>query len=116
MSPRSQSWLKTLIAPRRGIATRLCLAHLFDAPPGLSFLQCGPTRLMLSQPEAKGPSRNSILYFSVADIEETHRIMSDAGVEFVEAPRIVAKVLGRDIWIALCRDSEGNLVGLTREE
>ena len=95
---------------------RLCLAHLFDAPPGLSFLQCGPTRLMLSQPEPTGPRGNSILYFSVADIEESHRTMSDAGVEFVEEPHIVAKVLGRDIWIALCRDSEGNLVGLTREE
>jgi methylmalonyl-CoA/ethylmalonyl-CoA epimerase len=95
---------------------RLGLAHLFDAPPGLSFLQCGPTRLMLSQPEPGQLNGNSILYFAVADIEEAHHAMKDDGVEFMEAPRIVAKVLGRDIWIALCRDSEGNLVGLTKEE
>jgi methylmalonyl-CoA/ethylmalonyl-CoA epimerase len=94
---------------------RLGLPHLFDAPPGLSFLQCGPTRLMLSRPEEGVPHGNSILYFAVEQMEEAHRSMAEAGVEFLEQPRIVAKVAGRDVWIALCRDSEGNMVGLTSE-
>ncbi len=93
----------------------LGLPHLFDAPPGLSFLQCGPTRLMLSRPEEGVPRGNSILYFAVEQIEDAHRSMAEAGVEFLEQPRIAARVAGRDVWIALCRDSEGNMVGLTSE-
>ena len=34
------------------------------------------------------------------------------GVAFDEAPRCIAQVEGRDIWLAICRDSEGNLLGL----
>jgi methylmalonyl-CoA/ethylmalonyl-CoA epimerase len=94
---------------------QLGLPHLFDAPPGLSFLQCGPTRLMLSRPEEGVPLGNSILYFAVEQIEDAHRSMAEAGVEFLEQPRIAARVAGRDVWIALCRDSEGNMVGLTSE-
>ena len=39
---------------------RLGLTHLFDAPPGLSFFQCGETRLMLSQPEGPETAGSSI--------------------------------------------------------
>ena len=46
-------------------ASILGLTHLFDAPPGLCFFQCGETRLMLSQPEGPESSGNSILYYGV---------------------------------------------------
>jgi predicted enzyme related to lactoylglutathione lyase len=91
------------------------LPHLFDAPPGLSFLQCGATRLMLSRPEGPESAGNSILYYSVADIDSAYRAMSEAGVAFEETPRRIATVGGRDIWLAVCRDSEGNLLGLMSE-
>jgi methylmalonyl-CoA/ethylmalonyl-CoA epimerase len=93
----------------------LGLTHLFDAPPALAFLQCGGTRLMLSRPEGSETVGNSILYYSVADIEAAHGAMVEAGVSFEEPPRRIATVAGRDVWLAVCRDSEGNLLGLMSE-
>ena len=90
----------------------LGLEHLFDAPPGLVFFRCGETRLMLSRPEGPESAGSSILYYGVEDVEAAHRAMADSGVAFEEAPRCIAKVDGRDVWLAVCRDSEGNLLGL----
>ncbi len=93
----------------------LGLAHLFDAPPGLCFFACGETRLMLSQPEGPETVGNSILYYGVADVDTAHRSMAARGVAFEEAPRCIAKVDGKDVRLAICRDSEGNLIGLMSE-
>ena len=90
----------------------LGLAHLFDAPPGLSFFQCGETRLMLSRPEGAPPAGSSILYYGVPDVDAAYLAMSDQGVAFEEAPRVIAQVEGKNISLAICRDSEGNLLGL----
>ena len=91
---------------------RLGLAHLFDAPPGLSFFQCGETRLMLSQPEGPETAAASILYYAVPDAAEAQAALSADGIVFEEKARCIAQVGGRDIWLAICRDSEGNLLGL----
>ncbi len=93
----------------------LGLKHLFDAPPGLSFFQCGETRLMLSQPEGPETAGNSILYYAVPDAEEAWRGLQAAGVAFEEDAKRIATVGGKDIWLAICRDSEGNLLGLMSE-
>jgi methylmalonyl-CoA/ethylmalonyl-CoA epimerase len=90
----------------------LGLEHLFDAPPGLSFFRCGETRLMLSRPEGTGPTANSILYYGVEDVAVAHRALADQGVAFEEEPRCIAQVEGKDVWLAVCHDSEGNLLGL----
>ena len=90
----------------------LGLSHLFDAPPGLSFFQCGETRLMLSEPEGTEGPGNSILYFGVEDVAAAHRAMVDRGISFEEAPKVIAQIEGRDLWLAVCRDSEGNRIGL----
>ena len=92
----------------------LGLPHLFDAPPGLSFFQAGETRLMLSTSESDdgAPGGNSILYYGVDDVEAGYQALLAKGVAFEEAPRCIARVDGRDVWLAVCRDSEGNLLGL----
>jgi len=90
----------------------LGLEHLFDAPPGLVFFRCGETRLMLSRPEGPDSGGSSILYYGVEDVEAAHRTMAEAGVAFAEAPRCIAKVEGRDVWLAVCGDGEGNMLGL----
>jgi methylmalonyl-CoA/ethylmalonyl-CoA epimerase len=90
----------------------LGLKHLFDAPPGLSFFQCGETRLMLSRPEGAEATGSSILYYGVEDVDAAWQTMRDLGAAFDEEPRCIAQVEGRDIWLAVCRDSEGNLLGL----
>ena len=89
----------------------LGLDHLFDAPPGLAFFRCGEARLMLSRPEGT-ESGSSILYYGFDDVQAAHQALVDQGVDFEEPPRCIARVEGKDIWLAVCRDSEGNLLGL----
>lgn len=94
---------------------KLGLRHLFDAPPGLSFFQCGETRLMLSQMEGPETAGSTILYYAVADAAEAQRLLAAEGVGIEEEARHVATAGGKDIWLAVCRDSEGNLLGLMSE-
>ena len=90
----------------------LGLPHLFDAPPGLAFFQCGETRLMLSRPEGPDTAGSSILYYGVDDVDEAYDEMLAKGVAFEEPPRKIAEVDGKPIHLAICRDGEGNLLGL----
>jgi methylmalonyl-CoA/ethylmalonyl-CoA epimerase len=90
----------------------LGLTHLFDAPPGLAFFQCGETRLMLSRPEGPEGAASSILYYGFDDVDAAHQAMTARGVVFEEAPRKIAEVDGKPIHLAICRDGEGNLLGL----
>ena len=90
----------------------LGLPHLFDAPPGLAFFQCGETRLMLSRPEGSDSAGNSILYYGVDDVEAAYDEMRGKGVAFDEPPRKIAELEGKAIHLAICRDSEGNHLGL----
>ena len=90
----------------------LGLPHLFDAPPGLSFFRCGETRLMLSQPEGPETAGSSILYFGVADVPAAHAALEARGIAFEQPPHVIARLEGRDVHLAICRDSEGNLLGL----
>jgi methylmalonyl-CoA/ethylmalonyl-CoA epimerase len=94
----------------------LGLTHLFDAPPGLCFFRCGETRLMLSEPEGAATGGNSILYYSVPDAGEACAALEMRGVQLEERARKVATVAGKDIWLGIARDSEGNLVGLMSEQ
>ena len=90
----------------------LGLPHLFDAPPGLAFFRCGETRLMLSQPEGPETAGSSILYFGVEDVGAAHAALSERGIAFEQRPHVIAQLDGRDVRLAVCRDSEGNLLGL----
>ena len=101
---------------RHFYAERLGLTHLFDAPPGLAFFQCGETRLMLSQPEGPETAGSSILYYAVADARDAQKALAADGVVFEEKARCIARVGDRDVGLAVCRDSEGNLVGLMSEQ
>lgn len=91
---------------------RLGLTHLFDAPPGLAFFQCGETRLMLSRPANGEPTAAAFLYYAVESAEAAEAALAGDGVAFEESARHIARVGHLDIWLAVCRDGEGNLVGL----
>lgn len=94
----------------------LGLTHLFDAPPSLAFYQCGQTRLMLSPPSSDEVAKASILYYHVPDCRAAEAALAAAGGEIVERAHCLARVGGKDIWLAVARDSEGNLLGLMSEE
>ena len=91
----------------------LGMEFLFQAPPGLAFFDCGGIRLMLDKPV--GPGNSSILYYRVEEIEATTAALREKGVKFESQPHMIARLPGREIWMAFFRDSEGNLLAITSE-
>jgi methylmalonyl-CoA/ethylmalonyl-CoA epimerase len=94
----------------------LGLRLLFRADPGLAFFDCGGVRLMLSRPEGTDESsRASVIYYVVADLAAAHAALASRGADLVDDPHLIARLPDHDLWMAFCRDSEGNLVGLMSE-
>jgi len=93
----------------------LGLEWIGDAPPGLSFFRCGEVRLMLSRPEGPETAANSILYYGVDDAAAAHDALVPKGVVFEQAPHVVGRLGDTEVTLAICRDSEGNLLGLMSE-
>ncbi|HSJ24654.1 MAG TPA: VOC family protein [Longimicrobiales bacterium] len=94
----------------------LGLVHLFDAPPALSFFDCGGVRLMLAVPDpGEFDHPTSLLYLDVESIETARDVLESRGVHFDRAPEPVAELGERTLWLAFFRDSEGNLLGLMSE-
>lgn len=94
----------------------LGLRHLFDAPPGMSFFDCGGVRLLLAPPEGPGiGDGTSILYFRVGDIHAAHARLADRGVAFKSKPHLIHKAPDHELWLADFSDSEGNLLALMSE-
>ena len=108
--------IQDLDRAKRFYGGTLGLAHLFDAPPGLSFFQCGETRLMLSGPESPDQAKASIIYYGVPDARAAGAALAAEGATQIEPARCIARVGDRDIWLAIAEDGEGNLLGLMSEE
>src|SRR6185369_5677908 len=104
--------IQDLDRAKRFYGETLGLAHLFDAPPGLAFFQCGETRLMLSRPESPDQAKASILYYGVPEARAAAAALAADGAVLVEEARCIARVAGRDVWLAIAGDGEGNLIGL----
>ena len=116
------SRIRQIALPVRDIgeATRfyrdtLGLRHLFDAPPGLSFFDCGGVQLMLAGPEGQGKDgeqQHGVLFYDVSDIKGTHSRIKSSGATSLEDPRVITRMNGREIWISSLSDGQGNVVGL----
>ena len=94
----------------------LGLPLLFTAPPGLAFLDCAGTRLMLARPEGEHrPAGGTVLYFAVADAAAAQAaVVARGGRAEGEAHR-VARMGDHDLWLAFVRDPDDHLVGLMAE-
>jgi predicted enzyme related to lactoylglutathione lyase len=94
---------------------KLSMQFLFAAP-NLAFFDCAGTRLMLGTPEpGQTQGGNSIIYFSVADIDAAYSELTERGVSFDDQPHIIANMGTYDLWMAFLRDSEHNLLGIMSE-
>jgi methylmalonyl-CoA/ethylmalonyl-CoA epimerase len=109
----------------------LGLTHLFDAPPKMSFFDCGGIRLLLGESEApqtdgaapaesaeratRATASGPILYFDVVDIRAAHEMLAARGVTFEAAPHKVADLGDRELWLAFLSDGEGNTIALMSE-
>ena len=93
----------------------LGMRHLFDAPPALSFFDCGGVQLMLAGPEAQGKDgdqQHPVLFYDVSDIKKTHARIKASGAKSLAEPRVIARMNGREIWVCELSDGQGNVVGL----
>lgn len=90
---------------------KLGLLHLHQAP-SVSIFACGDITLLLSLPEQGNDSASSVLYFEVADMQHAFTALSARGVSFIGAPHVVGKLGDVDVWVAVFRDSENNMMGL----
>jgi len=95
---------------------RMGLPFLFAAGPALSFFDCGGVRLMLTTAEGEHDRTGSMLYFFVTDIDGVHADLHAKGVEFIDAPHMIAKMPDHELWLSAFRDSEGNMLGLMEEK
>lgn len=95
----------------------LGLRFLFSAGPDLAFLSAGLVRIMLSTPQGSGAvAANSILYFTVQDIEVTHAAIVRRGSASERAPELAARMPDHELWLSFLRDPDGNLIGLMEEK
>lgn len=94
----------------------LGLEFLFSPGPNLAFLRAGRVRLMLTTPQGAGRAgHNSVLYFTVADVERAHAAVVARGAQSERGPQFTARMSDHELWIAFVRDPEGNLIGLMEE-
>lgn len=95
----------------------LGLEFLFAPNDELAFVQAGDVRIMLSTPQGAGAvGANSILYFSVDEIEAAFESFVSAGAAAERAPALAAKMPDHELWIGFLKDPDGNLVGLLEEK
>jgi len=79
--------------------------------PGMAFFRLGEIRLYLQ--ETAKPADQSILYFSVSDIQQAHRELADRGVIFTSAPHMIhRRADGGEDWMAGFCDNEGRPLAL----
>ncbi len=91
----------------------LGLTFLFQAPPDLAFFTCGSVQLMLSGAESpEFDHAASVLYFTVADIDEAYRTLAGRGVGFRDQPHQIYQTGGKALWMTFFNDSEGNVFAL----
>jgi methylmalonyl-CoA/ethylmalonyl-CoA epimerase len=92
----------------------LGLAFVFQAP-NMAFFDCGGIRLMLA-PDAKHESTHPVIYYRVGDIQYATETLKSRGVSFEREPHRVARMPDHDLWMALFRDPDENLLALMCEK
>ena len=86
----------------------LPLLYEFDK---LAFFDMNGLRLMLE--EASKVENESVIYFTVDDIDASYEALSDRGASFVSAPHLIHRHEdGVEEWMAFFEDPEARLLGL----
>jgi catechol 2,3-dioxygenase-like lactoylglutathione lyase family enzyme len=99
---QSESWYRDALG----------LQHLYTFG-SLAFFDCGGTRLMLTQESATSSAAESILYFRVSDIQQSHAQLEQSGVVFIGAPHMIHRHAdGMEEWMAFFKDPEGRTLAI----
>jgi methylmalonyl-CoA/ethylmalonyl-CoA epimerase len=81
----------------------------------MAFFQCGAIRLMLGTAEKPGPRGGTILYYKVAELQQTCAALEAKGVIFLQPAQLVAKMPDHDLWMAFVKDLDENTLALMSE-
>ena len=93
---------------------KLGMQHLFTAA-GMAFFSLGEVRLMLGQGSGTGPLP-TFLYYRVGDIHAAYATLKSRGVTPVEEPEMAYRAGKQELWLAIVKDMDGNLVSLMQEK
>jgi methylmalonyl-CoA/ethylmalonyl-CoA epimerase len=89
----------------------LRMRFLFQAP-NVGFFECDGVRPMLSASDKLVQTDAFVIYFKVAEIQQAHRALVERGVAFEEKPHLVARMADHDLWMAVFRDPDRNLLAI----
>ena len=81
----------------------------------MAFFDCDGVRLYLGVPEADEFRSRGVLYFTVEDIAEAHRVLAERGVEFRDEPHLVHRGGSSELWMAFFTDPDRNNLALMAE-
>src|SRR2546428_2885456 len=91
----------------------LGMPFLFQAPPQMAFFQCGATTVLLGVPEAPELDHPaSVVYYLVPDIAAGHATLRRRGVEVITEPHLVHPAADYELWLAVFRAPERNVLAL----
>jgi len=93
---------------------KLGMKLLFDAGT-MVFFQCGDIRFMIGTAEEPVSIGGTIVYFKVEDIGRTHTQLKEQGVVFLQDPHLVGRMPNHDLWLALMKDPDDNVLGIMSE-
>jgi catechol 2,3-dioxygenase-like lactoylglutathione lyase family enzyme len=94
----------------------LGIPFLFGVPgQPMAFFDCDGVRLYLGVPESEAYRARGMLYFTVDDIQEAHRVLVDRGVTFRDEPHLVHRTEDRELHMAFFSDPDGNNLALMSE-
>ena len=94
----------------------LGIPFLFGVPgQPMAFFDCDGVRLYLGVPESEAYRARGMLYFTVKDIAEAHRVRAVRGVRFRDEPHLVHRTEDRELHMAFFTDPDGNNLALMSE-
>jgi catechol 2,3-dioxygenase-like lactoylglutathione lyase family enzyme len=94
----------------------LGVPFLFRVPgQPMAFFDCDGVRLYLGAPESEDFRSRVVLYFTVDDVDEAYDALKQRGLEFVDAPHVVARMEDVELRMAFFRDPDGNNLALMAE-
>lgn len=94
----------------------LGMPFLFRVPgQPMAFFDCDGVRLYLGVPELEDFRSGGVLYFTVEDIEEAHRVLAERGVAFRDGPHVVHRTEDSELHMAFFTDPDGNNLALMAE-
>ena len=70
---------------------------------------------MLDAAAEKNAAGSSIIYYSVENIQDSFKALSDRGVKFEGKPHLIARMPDHELWMAFFRDLDNNLLALMAE-